>query len=260
MRRLATLIGFVVPIAVAAQSQTVDEAPVFRLSVELVQVDAVVTDGKGSHVTTLGPEDFEVFQDGEPRAITAVVYVDADERWEPLGHPGVAEAIPARPRDARRTIALIVDDLRMSLDSLARTRTGLSRFVDEHLRSEDLVSLVTTSGDATPFTFRRAELRAAASRLRYSLFRSPSILDPLPPARSASMPHSASSRIFVSGRSPLAPLAVSRTWYMPSAHSQAARPWSWYPTDSCSSGQDSPTSKCATPCGGWSIGPTAQVS
>jgi VWFA-related protein len=180
MRRLATLIGFLVPIAVAAQSQTVDEAPVFRLSVELVQVDAVVTDGKGNHVTTLGSEDFEVFQDGERRAITAVFYVDADERWEPLGHPGIAEAIPARPRDPRRTIALIVDDLRMSFESLARTRTGLGRFIDEHLRSEDLVSLVTTSGDATPFTFRRAELRAAASRLRYSLFaRSDSILDPI---------------------------------------------------------------------------------
>ena len=180
MRRLAILIGFIAPIAVAAQSQTVDEAPVFRLSVELVQVDAVVTDGKGSHVTTLGSEDFEVFQDGERRAITAVVYVDADERWEPLGHPGVAEAIPARPRDARRTIALIVDDLRMSFESLARTRTGLGRFIDEHLRSEDLVSLVTTSGDATPFTFRRAELRATASRLRYSPFgRSASILDPM---------------------------------------------------------------------------------
>ena len=180
MRRLATLIAFVVPIAVAAQSQTVDETPVFRLSVELAQVDAVVTDGKGNPVTTLGSEDFEVFQDGERRAITAVVYVDADERWEPLGFPGVAEAIPTRPRDARRTIALVVDDLRMSFESLVRSRAGLVQFIDERLRSEDLVSLVTTSGDATPFTFRRAELRATASRLRYSPFgRSASILDPI---------------------------------------------------------------------------------
>ena len=180
MRRLATVIGFVVPIAVAAQSQTVDEPPIFRLDVELVQVDAVVTDSKGSHVTTLGSEDFEVFQDGEPRAITAVVYVDADERWVPLGRPAVAEATPARPRDARRTIALVVDDLRMSFESVARARPGLSRFIDEHLRPEDLVSLVATSGNATPFTVGRAELRAAASRLRYSPFgRSASVLDPI---------------------------------------------------------------------------------
>jgi VWFA-related protein len=179
MRCLATLIGFVVPIAVAAQSQTVGEAPVFRLSVELVQVDAVVTDGKGRQVKTLGSEDFEVFQDGKPRAITAVVYVDADERWEPFGYPGVTEAIPARPRDARRTIALIVDDFRMSFESLVRTRDGLGRFIDEHLRSDDLVSLVTTSGVAIPFTFGRAELRAAASRLRYSQFWHFNILDPI---------------------------------------------------------------------------------
>jgi VWFA-related protein len=176
MRRLAALIALVVPIGVTAQS-VIDDAPVFRLSVELVQVDAVVTDGKSRHVTTLGAEDFEVVQDGKPRAITAVVYVDAEERWEPLGDPRAVEAIPVRSRDTRRTIALIVDDLRMSFESLARTRTGLGRFIDEHLRSEDLVSLVTTSGHDTPFTFRRAELRAAASRLRYS-FRSASSLDP----------------------------------------------------------------------------------
>ena len=179
MRRLAALIALVVPIGVIAQSQTKDEAPVFRLSVELVQVDAVVTDGKGRPVKTLAPEDFEVFQDGKPRAITAVVYVDADERWEPLGRPAVTETIPARPRDARRTIALVIDDLRMSFESLVRTRTGLGQFIDEHLRSDDLVSLVATSGDATtPFTFHRAELKAAASRLRYS-FRSASVLDPI---------------------------------------------------------------------------------
>jgi VWFA-related protein len=182
MRRLAALIALAVPICVTAQSQ-MGETPVFRLSVELVQVDAVVTDGKGRPVTTLGPEDFEVFQDGKPRAITAVVYVDAEERWEPLDQPEVADVMPARPADARRTIALVVDDLRMSFESLVRTRVGLGQFIDEQLRPDDLVSLVATSGTVTPFTFARAELRAAASRLRFS-FRSGgmdavSILDPL---------------------------------------------------------------------------------
>jgi len=68
----------------------------------------------------------------------------------------------------------------MSFESLVRTRIGLGRFIDEHLRSDDLVSLATTGGDTTPFTFHRVELRAAASRLRYS-FRSSSILDSIGP-------------------------------------------------------------------------------
>jgi VWFA-related protein len=177
MRRLAALIALALPICVTAQSQ-MSETPVFRLSVELVQVDAVVTDGNGRHVTTLGTEDFEVFQDGKPRAITAVMYVDAEERWTPLHQLDVAAAIPTRAGGARRTIALVIDDLRMSFESLVRTRVGLGQFIDERLRSEDLVSLVATSGEATPFTFGRAELRAAASRLRYS-FRSGGIMDPI---------------------------------------------------------------------------------
>src|SRR5689334_4165513 len=36
-----------------------DKDEVVRISVTLVQVDAVVTDGKGKYVTDLQPEDFE---------------------------------------------------------------------------------------------------------------------------------------------------------------------------------------------------------
>jgi hypothetical protein len=45
-------------------AETSDQKPIFRLSVSLVQLDAVVTDKKGHHVTTLGKDDFEIFQDG----------------------------------------------------------------------------------------------------------------------------------------------------------------------------------------------------
>ena len=64
----------------------------FRLSVTLAQVDAVVTDRKGRHVTTLGPADFQVFQDGRLQPVTAVAYVRADERY--LDQNGGPEPIP----------------------------------------------------------------------------------------------------------------------------------------------------------------------
>jgi hypothetical protein len=55
----------------AQQQQSPPPAPdpnrqVFRLGLELVQVDAVVTDARGRHVTDLTIEDFEVRQDGRP--------------------------------------------------------------------------------------------------------------------------------------------------------------------------------------------------
>jgi hypothetical protein len=37
--------------------------PTLRITVTLVQIDAVVTDSGGRHVMDLGPEDFELLQD-----------------------------------------------------------------------------------------------------------------------------------------------------------------------------------------------------
>jgi hypothetical protein len=57
-------LALVVPLAAQRSPERLEQGPVFRLSVSLVQVDAVVTDRKGHHVTTLGPADFRVLQDG----------------------------------------------------------------------------------------------------------------------------------------------------------------------------------------------------
>ena len=59
-----------------------------------------LTDRKGRHVTTLGPADFQVFQDGRLQPVTAVAYIRADERY--LDEHGVPEpiAVPTNPRDA----------------------------------------------------------------------------------------------------------------------------------------------------------------
>jgi VWFA-related protein len=159
-----------------------DERPIFRLTVSLVQLDVVVTDGKGRHVTTLGPEDFEVYQDGRKQPVTAVSYVDSAESWEDTSGlpPLPPEAL--RPRDARRAMAIVVDDLRMSFESVYYSRRGLQRFVDREFQPGDLAMLVTTSGGRTPeLTFSPAALRSAVNRLRFSLWdiRPASVLDPI---------------------------------------------------------------------------------
>ena len=184
---LSLVVALVVSVGVTAAAQLAEHAPgqgqgppqgsepgpVFRLSVSLVQVDAVVTDRKGRHVTTLGPADFQVLQDGKPQPVTAVAYVRADERY--LDASGAPEpvVIPTSPRQARRVIALVVDDSRMTFESIYHTRMGLQRFVDRELQADDLVTVVTTSGTrgtSWPFTFSRPELRAAVNRLRFSLW------------------------------------------------------------------------------------------
>jgi hypothetical protein len=51
------------------------EEPILRVSVNLVQVDAVVTDSDGHQVTNLTTDDFDILEDGRPQKITAFSYV-----------------------------------------------------------------------------------------------------------------------------------------------------------------------------------------
>jgi VWFA-related protein len=167
----AALIAITLGVRPSAAPGPVDpERPVFRLSVSLVQLDAVVTDKKGRHVTGLGPSDFVVLQDGTPQHITAVAYVDAADRW--VAADGQPTPPPLTPHDARRVIAFVVDDVRMGFGSVYYTRRALSKIIDQLLLPEDLAGIVTTSGNrgtTWPLTFGRAELKAAANRLRFSL-------------------------------------------------------------------------------------------
>jgi VWFA-related protein len=161
-----------------------EQKPIFRLSVSLVQLDAVVTDRRGNHVTTLVKDDFEIFQDGRSQPITAVAYVDAAADWhDTSGLPALApEAV--RSTDARRIIGIVVDDLRMSFESIFYARHGLGQFADRQFVPGDRVMLVTTSGGyryAPVLTASAVTFKAAANRLRYSLWgmTGASALDPI---------------------------------------------------------------------------------
>jgi len=161
-----------------------ERKPIFRLSVALVQLDAVVTDRRGRHVTTLGKDDFEIFQDGRSQPITAVAYIDAAADWhDTSGLPALPpEAV--RSTDARRIIGIVVDDLRMSFESIFYARRGLGLFADRQFVPGDRVMLVTTSTGyryAPVLTASAITFKAAANRLRYSMWgmTGASALDPI---------------------------------------------------------------------------------
>src|SRR5689334_8131120 len=109
----------------APRPQADDEEEVVRITTNLVQVDAVVTDRDGRHVTDLRPEDFEISEDGKAREISNFAYVNLEPRTPageadaPREKAAVAPAPSARARagQTRRTVALIVDDLSLSYES-----------------------------------------------------------------------------------------------------------------------------------------------
>lgn len=143
-------------------SQAADAAkePEIRISSSLVQVDVVVTDKKGHHVTNLNPEDFEVREDGRVQKVSHLAYVKT--HGGAANHLGTVSGAPAQ------TIAIVMDDLGLSLDSVVRLRRALGSLVDG-LPAGDRVGFVMTSAPAEDleFTTDRARSRALIANLRF---------------------------------------------------------------------------------------------
>ncbi len=160
--------------------QTSDDDDVVRITTNLIQVDAVVTDKDGRPVTDLRAEDFEILENGKEREITNFSYVPvapvsrrssaantttADKNAPPLP--------PTRlqPEQVRRTIALVVDDLGLSFESTYYVRRALKRFVDEQMQEGDLVAIVRTGGGMgalQAFTSDKRQLYAAIERVKWT--------------------------------------------------------------------------------------------
>src|SRR2546425_7160671 len=66
--------------SVAPQRPVPVDEDVVRITTNLVQVDAVVTDKNGKPVTDLRPEEIQISEDGRPQKITHFSFVIADSR------------------------------------------------------------------------------------------------------------------------------------------------------------------------------------
>lgn len=169
LRRFVSLV--VIPAALAfAQTPA---SPVFRVNVDIVQVDAVVTDAKGNPVEGLTAADFEILQDGKPQTITNFSYVKPDAVSESAAlKSNVPTPAPnLTPADVRRTLALVVDDLSLSFESIVHIRQALKKFVDEEMQPGDLVAILRTGagmGVLQQFTADKRILHAAIEHLKYN--------------------------------------------------------------------------------------------
>src|SRR5262249_47293371 len=148
---------------------------VVRVTVGLVQVDAVVTDKQGRQVTDLGAADFVIKEEGQEREITQVSYVRVAPPAGATETPPVASpspgAEPSPPPRRGRMMTLVVDDLNVSFEGLSRLRDALHRYIDKHVSAGDRVAILRTGGAASvmeQFTSNTARLHAAADGLRYN--------------------------------------------------------------------------------------------
>jgi VWFA-related protein len=183
---------------------TKEDDDVVRITTNLVQVDAVIVDKSGKPVTDLKPEEVQILEDGRPQKITHFSYVlneatptassqnpGATVRSQALfGTPGpVGPPAALRPEEVHRTIALVVDDLGLSFQSIYFVRRALQKFVDEQMQPGDLVAIVRTSGGIgalQQFTADKRQLHAAIDHVKFYYGGRSSAYAPLvPPTPSA---------------------------------------------------------------------------
>jgi VWFA-related protein len=158
-------------ISCAAQDTTDD---VIKISTDLMQTNVTVVDKDGKFVEGLKPEQFVLKIDGKPAridffepVITSRPVTNLTEKTE-NGTPAADD--PASKVSLReRKVVFFVDDFHMGLDSMARTRSTITHFIDSDMMPLDQVLIVTSSGNLGAlqmFTSNKALLRAAVDRLR----------------------------------------------------------------------------------------------
>ena len=149
------------------QATAPQQPPRFRVEINYVEVDAVVTDSEGTFVRGLTLDDFEVLEDGKPQEISAFTRVDVPiERADaPLLAPDVVPDVASNERPFNgRIYLLILDELHTAPLRSTRVKAAARQFVERYVGANDLVAVVSTGGrsqGAQEFTNNKALLLRA---------------------------------------------------------------------------------------------------
>ncbi len=155
------------------------EDDIVKISTNLIQVDATVTDSKGNIVSDLVAEDFEIYENGKKQDITNFSFISAGSRTNQIAEKKTDKTgVPVPPKavrleQVRRTIALVVDDLTLSFESTHFVRRALKKFVDEQMQDGDLVAIIRTGGGIgalQQFTTDKRMLYAAIEKIQWKPF------------------------------------------------------------------------------------------
>ena len=136
--------------APAQQPPAAQQPPTFKVRVDYVEVDAVVTDRQGRIVRDLKKEDFQVLEDGKAQAITNFTMVDipVDKDSRPLFAASPIEPdvrTNEKPFDGR-VYVMVVDDLHTRFGRSQRVKIAAKQFIERRLGANDLMAIVHTAG------------------------------------------------------------------------------------------------------------------
>jgi VWFA-related protein len=174
--QLAALVSFLAAAAAAVVAdQTAQPAqpspPTFKLRVDYVEVDVVVTDRDGNLVKDLKKEDFQVLEDGKAQTVTAFTQVDIPiERADRPLYSNTALEPDVRSNETAfdgRVYVMVIDDLHTNFGRTQRVKAAARQFIERRLGANDLMAVIHTAGptDANQeFTNNRRLLLAAVDK------------------------------------------------------------------------------------------------
>jgi VWFA-related protein len=162
------------PATTQQQNQQNDE-DVVRITTQLIQVDAVVTDKNDQPIPDLKLSDFSLYENGKRQDLQFIEYVSDNSAARTEGtlnvggssvQPEIARNLSAK--DLRRVFAFVVDDLTIPNEDLTTVRALLTDFVDKQMQEGDLVAIVRVVGGVgllQQFTSDKQLLRRAIAEL-----------------------------------------------------------------------------------------------
>jgi VWFA-related protein len=148
----------------SAEISSREQAPTFRVNVNLVLVRVVVRDSKGKAIGNLKKDDFQLFDNRKPQVITqfsadepGTQVAKARETEEKKGEE-ISPENGAPPAVPEGYIAYIFDDVHLQFGDLAQVRAAAERHIAT-LQPTDRAAIFSTSGQTNlDFTDDREKL------------------------------------------------------------------------------------------------------
>jgi VWFA-related protein len=136
-------------------------APVLQVGVDLVRIDASVTDKNGRPVTDLRPEEFRLEINGTPVPVEKAAF---------FGGTSAPDDV-ARESGPDRSIVFVIDDLNLSAEGIAWTRDALRAFAAAPAAGDAMIGVRYTSDESDKLLLSRDPRRfdAAVRGLRYNV-------------------------------------------------------------------------------------------
>ena len=141
----------------------------FPAQIDMVTVDAVVTDKKGVTAAALKKEDFIITEDGVPQNVVSfdAIQVPPLAAAAPKARPRISSNVSREERSGR-SFVVVFDDINLTPMMSQRAKGAVAEFLKSGVREGDRVLMVATGGAAwwsTRMEAGRDQLLALLKRL-----------------------------------------------------------------------------------------------